>query len=539
MDKLFSQLLEEITPHVNPLVMNGYAILCMKKVEEYVDRVFRSASGSFPPGLVYVDYERCTPYEEFLEITKSQNNKRTYDLAKSDLYLVKYRFRFEGEDLPPRYIYLPYVNEAGIIHLRGVKYHITPVLSDKVISPGFDSVFVRLLRNKMIFKRCCHTIIINGRRETTHVIWSNIHRKVKDNKKVPMTTKAESIIVHYLFAKFGVSETFNKYCGFKPTIGGEEINEDNYPPTKWVICESSQVRPKTFIQELYTPTLIKLVIPIEYWNTLSKAIVAGFFYIVDHFPLRFKIGFLESTNLWKIILGHILFSGSYGENKLYSDICEHYESIDNYVDSIVIEKLKESGYNINNFYDLLSLILTEFNNLILDNENTALSMFGKSLEVLYYVLYEITSGIFNVNFKLNTFITKRPLTMKDVREIFNKNLKMRAMHKLSSGKIVIETVSYSGDHKYPKLTSKLTEQESLPGGTRGKSVRFSLGQTKHLDISMVEAGSILFLSKSNPTPTNRINPFICIDISTGTIYPDPRFNDIRTKTHNLLKGIEK
>ncbi len=65
--------------------MNGLATVNMEKSEEYVDSVFRSASRSFPPGLVYQGYERCTPYEEYAEITKIRNNKRAFDLAKSDL----------------------------------------------------------------------------------------------------------------------------------------------------------------------------------------------------------------------------------------------------------------------------------------------------------------------------------------------------------------------------------------------------------------------------------------------------------------------
>ena len=544
MNKLFAQLVEQHTPKVNSHVMEGLATLYMKHCEEYIDRVFRSVSGSFPEGLRYESYERCTPYEEFEEITKNRNNKRMYDLAKSDIYLVKYKFTYFGESIGDRYVYLPFVNDGGILRIGGAKYHITPILSDKVISPGFDSVFVRLLRNKMIFKRCYHTVVFDGRRETMNVIWSQIYKKPKDKKKVAITTKANTCIMHYLFAKYGFTKTFEKYCGFVPTVGLAEINDTVYPVDDWVICESSQANPKTYIGEYYVPTEIRLAIPRAQWNAKVKSFVSGFFYVVDHFPNRFKPEYLDSTNLWMILLGHIVFSGNYGENKLYDNIDKHFDSVDDYVDNIVIEKLKEGGYDVKNFYDLLALIIDIFNNFKMDTENSNLNVYGKSLEVLYYVLYDITERIFKVNFKLSKLASKKKslsgdgqkLTIGDIQKAFSMNKLMGAIFKLSSGKIIAESVSYSGDHKYPKITSKITEQESTQGSRRGKSKRLALGPDKHLETSMIEAGSILFLSKSNPTPLNKINPYIKIDLATGTIIPNPQFKDLLETTQRMLKG---
>jgi hypothetical protein len=541
MNNIFAQICEKFTPKVNPHVMDGISVVYMKHAEEYVDKVFRSASKSLPPCVTYLGYERATPEEEFAEITKVKNNKRVFDLAKSDIHLVKYKFVFEDPvtkivtPIPDRYIFLLYVNDAGIFRLGGAQFHITPVLSDKVISPGFDSIFVRLLRDKITFKRCYHSLIIDNVRETTNVIWSPIYRKPVDNKKVPATTKAFTTVSHYLFAKFGFTETFRKFAGFVPTVGENEINEANYPRDQWVICESSQVKPKTYMGDFYEPTLIRLAIPKDKWTPITKALVAGFFYVVDHFPGRLRANCLDTTYIWMILLGHIVFSGLYGENKLYTSIEEHFMSLDDYLDTIIIEKLKENNYHVENFYDLLALILANFNNLVLENEQGSLSMFGKSLEVLYYAMYDITAGIFKVNFRLNKLASKKPLTLKDVIETFNKNMKPGAVFGLSSGKIISEGVSYSGDHKYPKITSKITEQESLPGGARGKSKRLVVGDGQHVDVSMVEAGSVLYLAKSNPTPTNRINPFVNIDLATGTIVPNPKFTEVRERTKNMLK----
>jgi DNA-binding MarR family transcriptional regulator len=235
-----------------------------------------------------------------------------------------------------------------------------------------------------------------------------------------------------------------------------------------------------------------------------------------------------------ILLGHIVYSGNYGENKLYADIEEHFLSIDDYLDTIIVKKLKESGHDIKDFYGLLMLILSNFNELVLDSSNTVNNMFVKSLEVLYYMLEDITHSIFKVNFRLSKLSNKRMLTISDVTETFNRFMKQGSVFKLTSGKIILESVSYSGDNKYPKITSKITEQESLSG--KG-GTRTAIGLDKHLDISMIEAGSVLFISKANPSPTGRINPFVRLDLATGTILSNPKLAAIRDKTANNLRGI--
>jgi hypothetical protein len=528
----------------NEAVMRGLATVYMQKAEEYIHSIFQSVSRSFPEGLVYIGYERLTPEEEYYEVTKVKNNKRLYDLAKSDLYMVRYKFTWEGEPLPDRYVYLPYVGDAGIMHLGGVALHLTPVLSDKVITPLFDSVFVRLVRDRMIFKRKYHPVVVDGVRESSHVIWSQIHRNAKD-KNAAKATNAETCIAHYLFARYGFSETFRKYAGFVPVTGGEEINENSYPNDCWVICMSSfednTLKPKTVVGEAYYPTKIRMAIPKDKWNTITKALVMGFYYTVDNLPDLMSVPFLDIIDRWKVMMGVMLFSADYRHNKLIQDVTQHYASLDDCLDPVIVQKLEERGYYVQDIYDLMALILSQFNKLILDNSSNGLSMYGKNLEILYYVLYDITAGIVKVNFRLSKKAQKlmqknRKLTSTDIIEAFNKEMKPGAIFGLSNGKIVAEPVSYSGDHMYFKITSKVIEQESSPAGNRGRSKRLSVGEDKHADVSMMEAGSMLFLSKSNPTPTNHINPFIILDMATATIMPNPKFAAIREEVAAQLKG---
>lgn len=538
MDRLMNQLLEANTPKINSLVCGELIQTHLKEAERYIDNIFQISSESYPESLIYAGCERCTPMEEFLEVSKIRNNKhRFYDISESDVYLMKFKFIFNGEMLPPKYIYLPYVRDGGIIYLNGGRGHISPTLSDKIISPGHDSVFIKLIRYRVIFKKCYHAIMINGEREINNVIWADIYKKIKD-RKVGITTKAKSCLVHYLLGKHGLKEMFETYCGFSPIVGNTKtITKKKYPEDKYVICKSSGVKPKDYIGMYYKHTEVVIAIPLKHWNYITKSLIVGVYYVIDNFSSRLNETNLDDVVLIKILLGHILHSGNYGENKLYADIIEHYNTLDTYVDSIVRDNLKKSNLNINNFYELMMHISSEFNNYISNSGHDNLSMYGKNLEVLYYVLYDLTSSIFNLLFKLNKRNGNKDLSVNNVKELLNSNLKIRTIHRLFNKKVFVESVEYPGDHKYFKLTSKLVEQEVSPKGISGKHKKTLLGSDKYLHISMIEGGTLLALGKANPTPVQKMNIYIKLDKNNNVIIPNEKFIDLIKITNQKLKGL--
>jgi hypothetical protein len=207
------------------------------------------------------------------------------------------------------------------------------------------------------------------------------------------------------------------------------------------------------------------------------------------------------------------------------------------VDNIIIKKLHEIGYEVEDFYELMALILRHFNDWIIAASESITSVYGKTMEVLYYVLFDITSAIFLTNFRLNKLSTKKQLTAKEIIETMNKRLRTGAIFRLNRSNIAVSTVSYSGDNMYPKITSVVVQQQSISGATRGPKKRTVVDATKRIHPSMVEVGSMLSLPKSNPTPVVRANMYMSLDLRTGTILPKPEFEELRTKTERMLKGI--
>lgn len=548
--RIWRDYIDQNIPTMNPVVVQGLAYTMSKQIESYLDRVMRSNAKTFPPFITYEGLQRATPTEQYLELTREQNNERKYNLADSSLYMVKFFFRVQGELIEHK-IFLPFIDEGGIFYLNGSKYHVKPVVADKVISPGNGSIFVRIMQNKITFYRMQHNLIIDGRRETVAVVWSQIYHKKTHDKKVQSTTKAKTCLVHYLLAKYGFKSAFQRVCGFVPEIGeANKINETNYPPDQWVIVSTAHgelLKPSGWILGDYRPSSIRLAIPREKWNERSKPMVAGFFYIVDHFPTYIYCSYITDydvvleRNRWTYLLGMIVKSGHFSEGKLHADMTEHLASLDDHLDDIHIEKLRERGYYVNDFYELLMLILTEFVTLVMDVSNNNLSVYGKNLDILYHLMYDITSGMSLIKYQLRK-LANRPMindrynvTVKEIEKILRVNIHQRLIYQLSSGKINIENVSYSGDHMYPKITSKLTGQEGSNGSRRGqKKQRVTLGPDKYVHVSMMEAGSILFLPKNAPSAMSIVNPYVHLD-QNATIVQNPKLARIIAETGELLQ----
>ncbi len=540
MNPLFSRMMKRYVPPMNRKIMEGMAVSAMKHVEEYLDAQIRSVCEGFPPNLRYVGMEACTSAEEFEEITKPRGNKRSFDLAKSTVHMVKYYLEFEDSlgvkhDIV-RFIYLPYVLDAGIISISGTLYHLIPVLSDKVFTPGNGSIFVRLAQDRNKMYRMYHTVTMNGKRETRYVVWATIYRN-PDTSAASRTTKAETLLTHYLFAKYGFSYTFQRYAGSVPIFGGVEMTAEQYPSDQWILCESTQKKPETCIDKVYQPTKIKLAVRKEDWNIAMENLVMGFFYIVEHFPDRFQptLDYLNDNALWMVLIGHIVFGSDRGENRLHKDISDNLETLDDYLDTAVTQKLAEKGIALENYYDLLNYIQVHFNEMILESNNSGLSVYGKNLEILSYVLYDILYGFVNAKFTLKKISSRRILTKKDVESALQIHVKPGAIYKITSGKIITKAVSYSGDHMYPTITSVIAEQENRAGAGRNTSDRVVVGPQHRIDLSMVTLGSIMNLPKSNPTPVARINPWATLDEQTGTVIPNPKFEALIDANRPLFK----
>src|SRR5690606_38908663 len=153
----------------------------------------------------YVRMERCTPKEEYAETVKKKNSIRRYEIARSDVYMVKCIFTWREEEKIVRYLYLPFVQDGGLIYILGALYAISPLLTDNAISAGLNNLFVPLTCTKLTFERTIHHFLLNGERASEYIVWSNIYKRKAEsirNQGRP-SLRAYSTLAHYLFCKYG------------------------------------------------------------------------------------------------------------------------------------------------------------------------------------------------------------------------------------------------------------------------------------------------------------------------------------------------
>lgn len=528
--KLFARL-NENAPKFNPRIAEGIATEQIRGAERYIDRVFRCAEEGFPEGLEYLGGQRCTPIEEYRVITKSRNNQRSYEITRSDIYLMRYRFSFNGHIID-RHLFLPYLRDSGLLTLRGSTFAVSPVLADKAISVSMNSIFIPLSRAKIKFERIPQHFIRNGVKETVYVIWSPIHNRIAQAKGAENqpSVRAHSTLMHYLFCKVGVVRAFAEYGNSDVVIGYHDtINETNYPPDQWVICKSTNIKPRRLRDRNYIGTDIRLAIPKDQYNPVTASMIGGFFYIADHFPNRVEPEDVDEVRLWKTLLGHLIYPPGVSEGKYVEDIDAHLQSLDNYLDELAKEDLRDEGVYCEDLYDLFLHVIETFSARVSQNVDSVSTMYGKRLTVLRYLLFDIRAAIFNFMFKVSN--TKKALTLKDVENAMNRNLKIDLIMRASHRHGEVNIISSPGDNKVFKITSNLVLQTDSSGGKGGKSKMSVTDPSRWLHASIAEVGSYGNLPKSSPDGRGRINPYVKVG-------PDGLIE--RSEEHReLLDGVQR
>lgn len=532
MDNEMFRLMKAATPTLNPQLANGLATVQMPHVERYIDDVIRAASRGSHEGLHYLGWARCTPAEEYAVNVRRRtptrqprkNPKKTVDMARTDAVMIKLFFRFNDIKLEPRYVYLPFVGEAGSITINGSDFNIAPVLADRVISIGTDSIFVRLYCDRITFKRAPAPFMNNGKREIVQMVHSLIHHDQGTGTDDKPAIKAETCMAHYLFCKYGFTETFKKYCGFVPLVSNY-FDPDQYPESEWMICSSIGLATRTSGKVFGDPNRqqnLKLAIPINQYTTLVRGLVAGFFYVADRFPSHITMDHLDSTRQWMTVMAYILFSANNGVGRLYDKMSSHLNSLDEYVDIITKNNLEDIGVKVDTIYDFFAYIIERFDELILKGGDKVSTMYDKELSVLYYVMFDLIKNIFKFNFQLTAAAkknsndpdgTRRGLTERDVNTMLDRAFNPRLIHRIVKNHGEITSTGYSGDCMALKITSQLVLQKDSTKGKGGRGGgRGSISDpSRQLHASVAEVGSYSGMSKSDPSGRSKLNLCVRLD----------------------------
>lgn len=533
MDHLYEAAKKAI-PNFNHRFLEGVPVRELDTAIEHIKKVFRIAQRGFPAGLEFVDLERCTPQEAHEALTgkkrgtnKNSSNRPSYDLARTDMIVLKYRLKFNDVILAPKYISVPFIGEAGTIHLRGPLNTISPVLADPVLSVSKDSIFIPFLRDRVTFYRNTHFYVKNGLGAHKYVVWSPIHSYAPR-----ATTKGvKTTVPHYLFCKHGLQGAFSVYAGADIAVGyADTINTNAYPASEgWDIYWSTGA-PLKRRQQNYKPSRVRLAMRSDVNNNLTQSMIAAFFYLADAFPDRVRPEYCDDAGLWKVLMGLLLEYSDRNEGKLISDIETHLASLDQYVDEIVRDDLAKVNIFVNDIYELFVYMTKNITAHLIGA--TPSDMYQKKLMVNRYVLLDYTKAIFNFGYALNSGNGKKELTEKDINQAAGKYLNTNIIYHLSKTHGEVNIVSSPGDCFLFKHTCRYILQVDATS-RRGSGKRKTDDPSRYLHASQAYVSSIRNLPKPEPTGQTQANPMVEFTHDLR-MKPNPATQAFRERLQNLI-----
>lgn len=503
------------TPQLNPVTANGIVVEHMKEALNYVNSVIEAIAVAFPEGFTYDGCSYATPMEEYGEITRPRDSKRTYDLARNDRYMVRFNFSYAGKTYS-KLISLPFVGEAGIITVRGTRYVVSPVLSDKIISVDQNGkIFLRLLRSKLNFDRMPRYYFANGIRETIQVVKSSIYNHSIKGKTSKPVIKAETILVFYLLCKFGLADMFKTYTGVESIVIDENQYESpddiykDYPKNKWVVCRSMGVKPDTFKARMdYFPTNVALAIPInQYKSNAVKSLIAGFFYVADHFPHYINTTNVDDVNVWRVALGQVLWSSDISHGRLLHDINEHINGLDQYIDNVMVRKFASIGMPVKDIWELFYIIIERYNDWLFNSINNVSSLYDKEITILNFFFFDITTMFVKFFFKIiKASASTDGLTDSKIRNAINSTLFTDdIITKLVSKHGELSVVDSASDNRIFKVTQVIVPQDKTNKGMKTNDKPSLDDRRRFVDVSTAEVCTYTSMTKAEPTGWTRLN----------------------------------
>lgn len=529
---LLSQYVDSISPKMSKEMMTGICYVRLNSAIDYIDNFIRySCHDKTNTNLKYLGYEELTPRDE-IKFLFGKKQRAIHDIAENDMYLVKFLFQYGDEPAPREYFfYLPYLHKGNILRLSGNRFLVMPTLADKVVSIGDRVIFINILTAKYNFIRTQHTVTVNGSYQPVPVIVSELYKN--QVKKYTDTTKALSTVIHYLLSNYGYTKTMKTLLGYVPRVVYD------CPESEGTVIETTGLAPKGYVGDkaLYKKTNIKFVLEGKDVDKHALYCVGNVMYVLDNFPDRITIDQMDNPHMWQRLMGEIIHSGNCGLGYLTEKMLAHFKDLNSKFDVITTRKLRDVDVDATTLMQLLVSIFQNFNTWILHSDSR--SVYGsKSYEVESFVLSNLTSRITRTLLDINKEelrIDGVALDRNTVDKIFKKYFTTRAIFSLRKEKMYVTSIDYSGDHLYFKNTSMVVKQESDFVNTSNPESNTS--ERAKLTASMATVGSILGLSKKNPIPLIRLNPYVNVCAATGTTLPHPEYDDIIRATDLLLANM--
>jgi len=437
MNNILEQVMLKHTPRINKKITDGMAKEVLNAIPAYLDEFFRSGLSSLSSKIDfrYLGYRRLSPEEEYRTMVLGREGTLPYDLSHNDVYVVEFRFEYAGTVIN-RPLYLPYASRGNIIAMGGTNYHITPVLSDTVISPSESGVFIRLLKAKLNFCSRSRYFMVNGGKVAGSVIHGEILKSKQITDMIGRPLTATSL---YLLGKYGLVETLKRYGGVDDVIVTNQDNLVGYEG--YDIYTTTKIKPRGLKAVPYTPHNVSILVKGKNMkDSFVSNLLFGVIYTLDILPeLEQDIVMLLGScdvkteiSFWRITLGRVIYKNSYSVDRISQDLDDHFDALEGYVDDLIKTKLVEAGIPVNNFFDLIALLITEYTHWVITSKEYNSNIENRYIDILYYLTYDNIIGFNRAILSLNKRITKtNNISHKEVAKILRNELSSKKVYSLT------------------------------------------------------------------------------------------------------------
>jgi hypothetical protein len=499
MDVELLNLISNSMPQMNKSILNGLSVEHVKEAENYIRDVFRCASESFPPGLKFLEGRRCTPLEQFKEITRPPKPSRTFEMPRSDVYLMKYSFSLRGIELRPQYIYLPFLSDGGLMFLKGAQYRVTPVIGGKIFNIERGCIFMPIPRARLGFRQYGVTCIVNNEIIHSICVASYLYNSLRKTER----SKLYPTLVHYVLAEYGLQNTIKLMFNFTAKVGEKELDDlrDN-----WSVYRSRQL-PVSGRRTINDPvTEIRIAIPTNKRTPLVDSVMASIFYIIDNCVESTSIvEDLNNPKLWLQLLDKFIFKQSTTNKLQIEKMEEHMLSVRQMFDPITKNILLRDNIYCNNIFELFRYVCLNYQDIIIHHDVG--TMYYNELSTLKYLMYNVVRNIFVATYLLQK-LPEKLLTVEKVESILRGiSINDKIFTVLGHGELT--TVSIATDCKpYSATCNVISYNKAIAVGGSKHSGKERTDPALALHPSQAEVGTYQWITNKSPTGRDKLNPFV-------------------------------
>lgn len=497
LDTVLTGIMSDRLPRMNKDICDGIAEIHTQQCDDYINQIFRAAAESYPAGLEYVGYSRCTPYEEYREITRPPKPNRSFEMSRSDIYMNKYKFTFNGVPIKPRFIMLPYVGPGGIIHLKGTQYKVTPVLSGKVFNIEKGNVFMPTPRAPLCFSRVETSFLMDGR-----IIHSNTACSELFNMAKVERSKLSSSLVHYMLSEYGLTGMFITVFNVNIQIGDRTLEDLT---TTHHVFSSRQLPPIYKYKGTYPTTDVRIAIAHSEYTPALNTVIGAVFYIIDQCVDACQIEDLDNPDLWLRLLPRFLFNSLDSEKKRYEEMIAHQDSVKRSMDPLTRKILMREGIVCPEIFDLFKYMTLNIDDMV--SHHDVGTMYDQELTTVRHLMRTVVHNIFHCMFELKKLTGDRINAAKITTVMDSKMRRDRILSLEKHGEISADGIA-TDCKVYGATTNVVSQSKAASAGKKTKHNRGDKDLALLLHPSQVEIGTYLMMSKAEPSGRAKLNPFL-------------------------------